>query len=161
MMKAKLDMGMLGSRGIPDLHFDALVQVSSPQSQHRDAQGHVFLKADSVYILAEIGGWEVVVGVDHQLGQLSWIPPTQLGSEHCCFWCSLLSNAVRTKWFDLCFSQPSDFSNKFNLFVSTVGLSVRTQIHSCRYGDNFAKELLSTLGSFAGTIANLAPGWVN
>ena len=65
MMKAKLDMGMLGSTGIHDFHFDALVQVSSPQSQHRDAQWHVFLKADSVYILAEIGGWEVVAGVDH------------------------------------------------------------------------------------------------
>ena len=70
MMKAKLDMGILGSTGIPDLYFDALVQVSSPQSQHRDAHGHVFLKADSVYILAEIGGWEVVVGVDHQCWDL-------------------------------------------------------------------------------------------
>lgn len=56
MIKAKLDMGTLGCEDILDLHFDALVQVSGPQPHHGGAQGHVFLKADPVYILAEIGG---------------------------------------------------------------------------------------------------------
>lgn len=68
MIKAGLDTDTVGCKGILDLHFDTLVQVSGPHPHHGGAQGHIFLKADPVHMLADTGGGRLWLTLTTRVG---------------------------------------------------------------------------------------------